>query len=42
MKPISDVARTLDIDPNGLEPYGHYKAKLPPATLERLSELVGP
>jgi len=29
MKPISEVARTLDIDPAQLEPYGHYKAKLP-------------
>ena len=28
MKPIVDVARTLDIDPADLEPYGHYKAKL--------------
>jgi formate--tetrahydrofolate ligase len=29
MKPISEVARALDIDPAALEPYGHYKAKLP-------------
>ena len=29
MKPISEVARTLGIDPAQLEPYGHYKAKLP-------------
>ena len=29
MKPISEVARALDIDPAGLEPFGHYKAKLP-------------
>jgi formate--tetrahydrofolate ligase len=29
MKPISEVARSLDIDPAQLEPYGHYKAKLP-------------
>jgi len=29
MKPIREVARTLDIDPEILEPYGHYKAKLP-------------
>ncbi|HEX9772416.1 MAG TPA: formate--tetrahydrofolate ligase, partial [Steroidobacteraceae bacterium] len=28
MKLIVDVARTLDIDPAELEPYGHYKAKL--------------
>jgi formate--tetrahydrofolate ligase len=29
MKPISEVARTLDIDPAQLEPYGRFKAKLP-------------
>ncbi len=29
MKPITEVAGTLDIDPAQLEPYGHYKAKLP-------------
>ncbi len=28
MKPISEVARELDIDPSHLEPYGHWKAKL--------------
>jgi formate--tetrahydrofolate ligase len=28
MKPIYEVAKTLDIDPAHLEPYGHYKAKL--------------
>jgi formate--tetrahydrofolate ligase len=28
VKLIVDVARTLDIDPADLEPYGHYKAKL--------------
>jgi len=32
MKPISEVARGLDIDPAQLEPYGHYKAKLPLAS----------
>ncbi len=29
MKPIGDVARAIGIDPAALEPYGHYKAKLP-------------
>ncbi len=29
MKPISEVARVLEIDPASLEPFGHYKAKLP-------------
>jgi len=28
MRPISEVARALDIDPAHLEPYGHWKAKL--------------
>lgn len=28
MKPIQEVAKSLDIDPAHLEPYGHYKAKL--------------
>jgi formate--tetrahydrofolate ligase len=29
MKPIVEVARSLGIDPSVIEPYGHYKAKLP-------------
>jgi formate--tetrahydrofolate ligase len=29
MNPIGDVARAIGIDPAVLEPYGHYKAKLP-------------
>ena len=29
MKPIAEVARALDIDPEQLEPYGRWKAKLP-------------
>jgi formate--tetrahydrofolate ligase len=29
MKPITEVVRTLDIDPASLELYGRYKAKLP-------------
>jgi len=29
LKPINDIARALGIDPAVLEPYGHYKAKLP-------------
>ncbi len=28
MKPIYEVAKSLDIEPSQLEPYGHYKAKL--------------
>ncbi len=29
MKPIVEVASSLGIDPGVIEPYGHYKAKLP-------------
>ncbi|MGQ0430592.1 MAG: formate--tetrahydrofolate ligase [Gammaproteobacteria bacterium] len=36
MKPITDVARHLGIDPDRLELYGRYKAKLPLAAFERL------
>ncbi|HEX7374844.1 MAG TPA: formate--tetrahydrofolate ligase [Steroidobacteraceae bacterium] len=35
MKPIVDVARSLGIDPGVIEPYGHFKGKLP------LSEIHG-
>jgi formate--tetrahydrofolate ligase len=34
MRPISEVARTLGIDPAHLEPYGHYKAKISLKALE--------
>src|SRR5262249_19558369 len=34
MKPIADIARRLDIAPDHLEPYGHYKAKISLAALE--------
>jgi formate--tetrahydrofolate ligase len=34
MKPITDVARTLGIDPAHLEPYGAYKAKIALAALD--------
>ena len=33
MKPIVDVAKSLGIDPALIEPYGHYKAKLPLALI---------
>ena len=29
LKPISEIAQQLGIDPNRIEPYGRYKAKLP-------------
>ncbi len=34
MKPILDVARSLDLDPQLLEPYGAYKAKIGLAALQ--------
>jgi formate--tetrahydrofolate ligase len=32
---IEDVAADLGLEPDELEPYGHFKAKIPPAALER-------
>ena len=29
LKPIAEIAKHLDIEPEQLEPYGHHKAKLP-------------
>lgn len=29
LKPIAEIAKNLQIDPKLIEPYGHYKAKLP-------------
>src|SRR5512140_3525118 len=34
MKPISDVARALGIDPAHLEPYGHHKGKVSLAAMQ--------
>jgi formate--tetrahydrofolate ligase len=34
MKPITEVARALGLDPAHLEPYGHHKAKVSLAALE--------
>jgi formate--tetrahydrofolate ligase len=34
MKPITEVARALGLDPAHLEPYGHYKAKISLKALE--------
>ncbi|NOT33465.1 MAG: formate--tetrahydrofolate ligase [Candidatus Eisenbacteria bacterium] len=33
MRPILEIARQLELDPEALEPYGRYKAKIPPAAL---------
>lgn len=35
MKPIADIARQLDIDPEDLEMYGKYKAKVPLKYIDR-------
>ena len=34
MKPISEIARALGVDPAHLEPYGHYKGKVSLAAME--------
>lgn len=34
MQPIRDIASHLGIDPDTIEPYGHYKAKLPLALVD--------
>ena len=36
MDPISEVAASLGIPPEALEPYGHYKAKVSNAWLDSL------
>ena len=38
MKPIIEVASELGIKPEEVEPYGHYKAKLPDDLAKRLSD----
>ena len=35
MKPIGDIAKKLGIDPEDLELYGKYKAKLPLKYIDR-------
>ena len=35
LRPIEDVARELGLDPERLERYGRYKAKVPLSQLER-------
>jgi formate--tetrahydrofolate ligase len=34
MRPITDVAKTLELDPSYLEPYGQWKAKVSPRALD--------
>jgi formate--tetrahydrofolate ligase len=38
IKPITEIAKDLDIEMQELEPYGHYKAKLSLHILDRLKE----
>ena len=38
MKPITEIATELNIRPEELEPYGHYKAKLSDSLFDRLAD----
>ena len=38
MKPITEIASELNIRPEELEPYGHYKAKLSDSLFDRLDD----
>ena len=38
MKPIAEIASELNIRPEELEPYGHYKAKLSDSLFDRLAD----
>lgn len=38
MKKITEVAQSIGITPDELEPYGHYKAKISDSVLERLKD----
>ena len=38
MKPITEIASELNICPEELEPYGHYKAKLSDSLFDRLAD----
>lgn len=38
LKPIFEVAQSLGLDSNQIEPYGRYKAKIPLNEIDRLSE----
>lgn len=40
MKDITEIASSLGIDAKGIEPYGHYKAKISNETLESLKDKV--
>ena len=38
LKDISEIASMLGIDEKGIEPYGHYKAKISNETIENLKD----
>ena len=38
LKDISEIASMLGIDAKGIEPYGHYKAKISNETIESLKD----
>lgn len=38
MKPISEIAQSIGISANDIEPYGHYKAKISNEALDRLKD----
>ena len=38
LKDISEIASMLGIDAKGIEPYGHYKAKISNETIENLKD----
>ena len=38
MKDINEIAEMIGLDSDGIEPYGHYKAKISNETLEALKD----
>ena len=38
MKDINEIAKMIGLDSEGIEPYGHYKAKISNETLEALKD----
>jgi len=38
MKDINEIAEMIGLDSGGIEPYGHYKAKISNETLEALKD----
>jgi formate--tetrahydrofolate ligase len=38
MKPINDIAQSIGVSPEEIEPYGHYKAKISDCVFDRLKD----